>query len=82
MWNFRGGLFNSGGRNGRARAGVTGRDRTDSTFWLLVIVGVITFLVVSGSALPSPIQTLTLFRLFGLGSENGVEELSRKPVNV
>ncbi|TVY46059.1 E3 ubiquitin-protein ligase [Lachnellula occidentalis] len=44
IWNFRGGLFGSGGRSGRVRAGVTGRDRTDSTFWLLVIVGVVTFL--------------------------------------
>ena len=47
MWNFRGGLFGTGGRNGRVRAGVTGRDRTDTTFWLLVIIGVVTFLVVS-----------------------------------
>jgi len=49
-WNIRqtGFLFGGGGgRNGRVRAGVTGRDRTENTFWLVVIVGVITFLVVS-----------------------------------
>lgn len=48
-WNIRGGgLFGGGGRNGRVRAGVTGRDRADTTFWILVIVGVVTFLYVSG----------------------------------
>lgn len=48
-FNFRtGGIFGGfrigGGRNGRVRAGVTGRDRTENTFWIVVIIGVVTFL--------------------------------------
>ncbi|TVY73576.1 hypothetical protein LSUE1_G004081 [Lachnellula suecica] len=47
-WHMRQGgvLFGGGGgqRVGRVRVGVNGRDRAENTFWLIVIVGIVTFL--------------------------------------
>lgn len=50
-WNLRhSGLF---GGNGGRRAGQTGRDRISNLSWMMVIFGIITFIVVGGSRVPS-----------------------------
>lgn len=70
-WNFRqGGLFGGfgyggGGRNGRVRAGVTGRDRTENTFWIVVIIGILTMLYVSAIIPPTESNILILLRASG-----------------
>jgi hypothetical protein len=66
-WNLRRGGFLNGGR----RQGGTGRDRLEDISWTVVIIGVITFLVVSTTILNQNEKLIEICRLFGHGSAPG-----------
>ena len=74
-WNIRtSGIMNSGGRSGN-----TGRDRLASISWVVVLIGIATFLWVCVAHLFSPVhEAHAVYRLFTRVSVHGVAELWKK----
>lgn len=76
-WNLR----TSGILNTNARVGNTGRDRMANISWIVVVLGVMTFLWVKLIEFLSLSCVLTTNRLYTKGSELGAEGRSKKLLN-